>query len=95
MKAQTRTILYVLGGLATLIGGGTAIYFATRDAKKTVTAAPPAPSIPVSDTKSATVDATPPLTQADIQQQQQNQQQPPPPKTPPSIQILQNLSQII
>lgn len=95
MKASTKTLLYVLGGIATIVGGGTAIYFATRDEKKEVVKAPPAPSIPVSDIKS-----TPPLTQADIQQQQVNQQPPPQPPPnlpkppPPTIQFMQNLSQI-
>lgn len=95
MKASTKTLLYVLGGATVIIGGGTAIYLATRDEKKTVVKAPPAPAIPISDVQSTPGPTPEVLTQADILQQQQNQQQQQPKPPPPSIQLLQNLSQII
>lgn len=91
MKASTKTVLYVLGGLATLVGGGTAIYLATRPKE---VAKPTVPVIPIMNTLSTIVPTTPVATQADIQQQQLNQQQNQPPPPPPQIQQNpQNLQQ--
>lgn len=100
MTKGEKKALLVVGGITLVGGAGLAIYFATRPKKTS-----PSLQIAKDAVQGAVTEGTKPesdptdIPDAEKLQQAQQQQTTPPPKitppqTPPSIQLLQNLSQI-